>query len=52
VSTSVSLLTRNKLFDALPLCVCKLSPNQDRPLSCDLESHSRVRGNPPYVNRT
>jgi hypothetical protein len=22
------------------------------PLSCDLESHSRVRGNPLYVNRT
>ena len=48
----VSLLTRNKPFDALPLRVRQFSPNQGRLPSCDLESHSRVKGNPLYVNRT
>src|SRR5437588_10025740 len=48
----VSLLTRNKPFDALPLRVRQFLPNQGRLPSCDLESHSRVKGNPLYVNRT
>ena len=52
VSSFVSFLTRNKMLDAPPLRARKFSPNQDRLLSCDLESHSRVRGNPLYVNRT
>src|SRR5271166_2010961 len=45
-------LTRNKRLNAPPLRVCRRSkPNQDRLLSFDLESHSRVGGNPLYVNR-
>src|SRR6266852_1886424 len=51
-SPFVAFFTRNKPLDAPPLRVRKFSPNQDRPLSCDLESHLRVRGNPLYVNRT
>src|ERR1700756_2573066 len=48
----VSFLAGNKRFDAPPVRIRKCPPNQDRPLSCDLESHSRVEGNPLYVNRT
>jgi hypothetical protein len=52
VAPSVTFLTRNKRLDAPPLRIRKCSPNQDRLLSFDLESHSRVGGNPLYVNRT
>jgi|SRR5215211_549414 len=51
VPSFVSFFTGNKLLDAPPLRIRKFSPNQDRLLSFDLESHSRVRGNPLYVNR-
>ena len=52
VAPSVTFLTRNKRLNAPPLRVRKCSPNQDRPPSFDLESHSRAEGNPLYVNRT
>jgi hypothetical protein len=52
VPSFVSRLARTKPFDAQPLRICQFSPNQDRLPSCDLESHSRVGGNPLYVNRT
>src|SRR5215472_4875607 len=42
----VTFLTWNKRLDASPLPVRKCPPNQNRLLSCDLESHLRVGGNP------
>ena len=46
VPSSISFFPRNKRFDTPPLGVRQFAPNQDRPLSCDLESHWRVEGNP------
>jgi len=52
VPSFVSFFTCNKLLDAPPLRARKFSPNQIVLLSFDLESHSRVEGNPLYVNAT
>jgi hypothetical protein len=52
VAPFIALLTGNKRLDAPPLRVRKCSPNQDRLLSFDLESHLRVGGNPQNVNGT
>jgi hypothetical protein len=53
VPSSISCLTRKKVFDPPPLPVRKFSRRIKIALpSCDLESHSRARENPLYVNRT
>jgi len=46
VSPLIAVFAWNKWFNAPPLPVRQLPPNQDRLPSCDLESHSRVGGNP------
>ncbi len=46
VPSPVPFFTRNKRFDALPLRARQCPANQDHLPSCDLESHSRVAGNP------
>ena len=48
----VAFFTRNKMLDPQPLSVRQFPPNKIALPSCDLESHSRVSGNPLYVNRT
>jgi predicted acylesterase/phospholipase RssA len=52
VSALVTRFAWNERFDVPSLRVRQFSPNQDRPPSCDLESHSRVEGNPLNVYRT